>query len=71
MCNNTLVENQTEPYTASMATLLMKTDVPSSDTSASGSLMTYDAPKGCQKVACCTYHSVRHHLRKRASWYSH
>eukprot|EP01047_Picozoa_sp_COSAG01_P013876 COSAG01_NODE_663_length_14420_cov_77.011382_6_plen_562_part_00 len=40
MCNNTLVENQTEPYTASMATLLMKTDVPSSDTSASGSLMT-------------------------------
>eukprot|EP01047_Picozoa_sp_COSAG01_P051065 COSAG01_NODE_5225_length_4401_cov_24.113901_4_plen_553_part_00 len=40
MCNSTLVENQTEPYTASMATLLMKTDVPSSDTSASGSLMT-------------------------------
>jgi hypothetical protein len=40
MCNNTLVENQTEPYTSSMATLLMKTDVPSSDTSASGSLMT-------------------------------
>ena len=40
IANSTVIENQTEPYTAAMAQLLTKTDISGTDTSGSNSLLS-------------------------------